>query len=758
MKTKIIIYVLLFLILIQKVFGNFYISEILPNTDDDTIDEYVGIIYDGSGSNSLSGYTLSDLSGKEYIFNDDFFENSEVKKYYRTTTKILLNDTNETLYLKDNSGILVDTFSYAITENNVIIYKKNEDIETPLIDESTQTGNIIETEIETNSGVIIEVDEEPIEDIFTDSGSLNDNSNSGSIIIDDIETDSGSSLIGDELSNDTGSLIMEEQNNSGTIIDEIITSSGIINDVIITNLNIKNAFQSPTYLNEKDIELKNNLVYNCDRTKDDCRVNLDLRNTFSTIIKESDFDCNIDFSLGAITGEENKCNPNTIIFPVGVYDIKIKVTNKNDSNYFGNLNFRIINDGKLITQTQTITNYVSTSSTYTETSKLVLKEPIIKLQSGLDDKQICNKKECNINFDSEISDKDVICNWDFGSGSFNSGNDKKCNPSSVGFSSGIHNISLQICDKNDENNCKKTIFTFENIYKKIPLQSIISLQGKLTKNKTLEGKKITCFLVDSCSINLTGGDSKGEDLSYFWDFGDDDYSESKNPLSKVFKKGIYTVILEISDNDGEISEDILEIEVKGKDSDLAIVSEENVNVNGEKSLSSINTIKIHSLKIELQGKLGENKILKDNKLTCIKTCSVNFDGGKSIGDFESYSWDFGNGETYIGVNPGYVNYKNPGNYNVLFLAEDNDGNIYEKEFFVNYIEKLQKNSDIVPKTQAFSSKEENANQIDEQYIENNLQDLDTTKEKSNSAKFIIGLFIVISSILSYILMLRYKII
>ncbi|MDD3144491.1 MAG: PKD domain-containing protein [Candidatus Gracilibacteria bacterium] len=776
MKNK--YYIIIFIvsiILFQRVFGNFSIKEVLPNTDDDTVEEYVGIKYDGQGNNSLSGYTLSDLSGKIYTFGDDFFTNGEIKKYYRPTTKILLNDTNETLYLKDNFGVLVDTFSYTTTENGVV-YTKDEEI---IVDDSNPVEEIIDTE--TNSGTIID-EEIPLIDETTGTGVIDEITSTGNIIeetenpISDEDTGTGiiveeinidenlentGSVIEDELIENTGSTIEDEITSSGSL-DENNINSSVETEQITKNLFIKNTFQSPTYLNEKDIELRNNLVYNCDRTKDDCRINLDLRSTFTGEIKESDFNCSINFGLSGITGEENKCNPNTIIFPVGSYEIKIKIINKLDVNYFGELNFRIINDGKLIqTQTQTVTNYVSTSSASSiiDTQKLVLNEPIIKVQSGLDDKNICDKKECSINFDSENIPKNVTCEWDFGSGSYNSGNEKKCNPNTVYFGPGIQNISLKICDVNYEDNCKKSNFSFENIYKKTKLEAIISLQGKITKNKVLEGKKIICYDVDTCSINLDGGNSKGEDISFFWDFGDGDFSESKNPLSKVFKKGSYIIILEITDEDGDLSEDFLEVEVRGKGSSIQNLEEDNIDLGGEKSLSSVKEQELHSLKIDLQGKLGENKILNADKLTCIKTCSINLDGSKSIGNFKSYFWDFGNGETYIGNNPGYIKYEKFGSYIVLFSAEDSDGNIYEKQFFINFIEKLNKFETASTKKVEISLNNEdlNSEEIPETYLEND-NSLVNEENKSSKNKFIIGFFTLIFSIGAYILMLRYKII
>ncbi len=767
MKNKYYIFIIvLSVILFQRVFSNFSIKEVLPNTDDDTIEEYVWISYDWQWNNLLSGYTLSDLSWKIYTFGDDFFENWEIKKYYRPVIKILLNDTNETLYLKDNFWILVDTFSYTITENWVI-YTKDEEI---IVYNPNQTGSIIETE--TNSWTIIEETETPIIEENTWTWVIDETTSTWNLIIDEeINSDevleNTWSAIDDEilpeneLIENTWSIIENEITSSWSL-DENNIDSSVETEQITKNLTIKNTFQSPTYLNEKDTELRDNLVYNCDRTKDDCRINLDLRSTFIWDVKESDFNCSINFWLSWITWEENKCNPNTIIFPIWSYDIKIKIINKLDINYFWELNFRIINDWKLIqTQTQTITNYVSTSSASSiiDTQKLVLNEPIIKVQSGLDNKKICDKKECSINLDSENIPKNVTCEWDFWSGSYNSWNEKKCNPNSVLFWTGIQNISLKICDVNYEDNCKKSNFSFENIYKKTQLEAIISLQWKITKNKVLEWKKIICYDVDTCSINLDWWNSKWEDISFFWDFWDWDFSESKNPLSKVFKKWSYTIILEISDEDWDLSEDFLEVEVRWKGSSIQNLEENDIDLVRDNVLSTIKEQELHSLKIDLQWKLWENKILNADKLTCIKTCSINLDWSKSIWSFKSYFWDFWNWETYIWNNPWYIKYNDFWNYVVLFSAEDSDWNIYEKQFFINFIEKLNKiETKSAIKAEFSANAEDLSNEkISETYLEND-NSLINEENKSSKNKFILWFFTLIFSIWAYVLMLRYKII
>jgi len=50
------------------------------------------------------------------------------------------------------------------------------------------------------------------------------------------------------------------------------------------------------------------------RAKDECKINFDFRPSFTGSFSESDFTCQIDF--GFETGEEEKCNPNTVSFPL----------------------------------------------------------------------------------------------------------------------------------------------------------------------------------------------------------------------------------------------------------------------------------------------------------------------------------------------------------------------------------------------------------------------------------------------------------
>ncbi|MDD3793701.1 MAG: PKD domain-containing protein [Candidatus Gracilibacteria bacterium] len=746
MKTKYYFIVLLiFIFLYKNVFGAFYFTEIMPNVAEETIDEYVQITYDGNGVNNLNGYKLSDKTGKEYIFGDDLFLPDESKKYYRPQTMVVLNNSDEEVYLKDSSGKLVDSFYYTTsTKGEAIKIEKDINLGEEIIEDTeTNSGEIQEGDLQENE--IIEENNEVLE---TNSGNLDEESNENQF---EIETGSGELNQEQDLSQDnifsSGSIenYEIETNNQDT-------NSGSIENKKI-NIDIKNTFQSPTYLLEKDNIILDGIIYNCDRTKDDCRVNFDFRTTFSSL-KETDFNCLIDFGLGGITGEENKCNPNTIIFPIGTTNINIKISNKTNQNHFGELNFKIKNEGKQIqTNSSSSTNiFYSSNKNTIYKSKIDVIEPKIQVQSGLEKDNTCNKKECKINFLYEKTHNDLVCSWNFGENIDGKGNENKCNPNSVYFGPGKHEISLEICDENYDDNCKKANFIFENKYELVEPKSIITLQGKLSKNKILEDNKMICINSESCSINFDGSESFGEELNYFWDFGNGEYFEGKNPKSMVFEEGSYQVTFEVSDEYGNYSQDFFEIEVLGKHEELLLAKEQEEKIE-KQALSNIQENQVYLLKISTQGKLGSNKILGVHKITCIKNCSINFDGSESVGDFSSYFWDFGNGETYVGKNPPYITYKDFGKYNVLFSGESKNGELFEKEFEIEYIKSL-------PKVE--NNKNDFVIEDNEIFIEQDnydVQDIvieEYEDEKSKDLIISIFIFLFLSFILGLFILKKYK--
>jgi hypothetical protein len=71
----------------------------MPNTLDDKNLEYITLKNISDSSQSLSGYTLADKS-KSYTFSDDIFlQSGEREQFFRPQTKLVLNNSDEEIYL-----------------------------------------------------------------------------------------------------------------------------------------------------------------------------------------------------------------------------------------------------------------------------------------------------------------------------------------------------------------------------------------------------------------------------------------------------------------------------------------------------------------------------------------------------------------------------------------------------------------------------------------------------------------------------------
>jgi hypothetical protein len=76
----------------------------MPNTDDDANMEYIELYNPNSEILSLSGYYLKDKSEKSFFFaGSDILQPNESKKFFRTQTKITLNNTDEELWIYDKT-------------------------------------------------------------------------------------------------------------------------------------------------------------------------------------------------------------------------------------------------------------------------------------------------------------------------------------------------------------------------------------------------------------------------------------------------------------------------------------------------------------------------------------------------------------------------------------------------------------------------------------------------------------------------------
>lgn len=437
---KILIFVVFFTILLNQVFTNLKFTEILPNTDDDANLEYIEIHNSWEIVLSLSGYVLKDKSDKEFIFNDTYFLGPlEKKKYYRTETKILLNDTDEQLYLYDNFWNLIDTYSYTNSENWKVLI-------------------IVQNNLDNNNWV---QEENNTDDPLSETWSLDDETSTW-------ETDNQPESNSNE-------------SDSDTLTWELDLSSWSNEEYLLPE--IKYVFQSPSYLLEKDEKIS---VYNCDTSKEECKINLDYSNSFTWSFKLSDYICETIFWFE--TWEENKCNPWTIVVPIWTYDINIKIKNKNNLNQFSELIFKVIN--KWYIKPITTNSYVYVNNIYNDNLSIDIEKPQIIVQSWLDENNQCiNTKSCKVNFMYQTKNSKERCIWDFWWWIYSDWLENKCNPWYVSYSNWNFIVKLKVFEDWNISNYQFNDLSFSNVILESKDKKV-EQEEKYIKNNDLSSKSI----------------------------------------------------------------------------------------------------------------------------------------------------------------------------------------------------------------------------------------------------------------------------
>ena len=540
---KVISLILLYIFSINQVSAWIFLYKIMPNTTDDKNLEYIEIYNSNTEKISLEWYTLKDKSNKSFDFwYWEYIESNSSKKYFRSKTSIILNNTNEELYFYDNNSVLIDSYSYS---------------------SSTKSEAILIHNTNTNSWAT--------------------------------------------------------------------TNSWTTSSWSLENIELIYEFQNPSYLIDKTINLEK---YICDKEKDECKINLNLENSFNWSINKNDYICLIDFGLKWwTTWQEDSCNPSTITFPKWIFNIKMKITSKADSNIFSEKSFILENSpGSEIIEIETekiiykekscSSNSASTSSSVSNTnnssywtnSKININNPIIQIQSWISAWK-CNKTDCSVNLIYKPKNKNEMCLWDFWGWNFKSNNtDKKCNPWYVKYWLWNHKISLKVFDKNNLSNYKISYLNFEN---KAPHS--VSTKEKEEATKISEIDKYKNKIIDENSPITPF--LKGDELQ-----------DKKLDVDKI---------VDIVDKK--------EIKPKIKLPYFMDNYENNKN-------------------IILQWRLW-NKTLSWSTITCIDKCSLNFTA-KDNQNIVEYLWDFWNWEKFSWQNPSYIKYKTFWKYNISLVTLD----------------------------------------------------------------------------------------
>ncbi len=333
-----------------------------------------------------------------------------------------------------------------------------------------------------------EIEEEILEDIYDEEENenlSNDSIESESEDKYEIEEENFEEQLIDQPNNDWSQQQTEEENqvdiwSDGEMIENILeTDLDIINNepdssngsthnnpseeqnnFLLFPFPIQLTFQSPTYLLEKDIANIN--TFNCDISQTECRVNFNLNINEGLGWKSiwTKYWCQWDFWIWEITGEEQKCNPNTIVYPIWNFQSIYKIYEKSNTWVFYEQTVSIKNtwyQEPIITKTVYIW-WGSSSST----TPLFIEVPKIEIQSWLDENNVCKKEDCSINLNYIQKSSSEVCLWSFPGWIYEWNTHEKCNPWYVKYPIWDFKVTLKVYDKNYPENYKESYFSFSN--------------------------------------------------------------------------------------------------------------------------------------------------------------------------------------------------------------------------------------------------------------------------------------------------------
>lgn len=514
---------LLFLLLLvsKPLFASFEIAEVMPNTSDDSNLEYITLKNIQHTPQSLSGYTLKDASGKVYTFTGILLAGGERKQFFRPETKIILNNTDETLSLFSATRTKIDEISYKTSTKGVFL---------------------------------------SFEDIDGD-GDEN--------IISDERTISGEIYISDEI------IIPPKDDSQDTSGNNTPTPQA---PEVIFQL------QRPSYITQSG----SSDIYICDVSQTECKVNFDLSPSFTSDFPAKDYRCELDFWLGVFTWEEQKCNPNTVIFPVWTTQVSFRIIHKYDASVIQEKHFSIFSKKKETTQALSWISGPSGGESVLESPRIYILDPLIEIQSGVTwlwTNFFCEKALCKVNLKYKKMHSLERCFWDFWAGETSSESTRKtCNPGVVTFWPGVHELSLRVYESSRESNEKQVRFFVHNTFltevQKDEIQVIFQeqeskhilvsmhLQGKITKEKILWEKDILCQGVEKCFVNFEAifheKPEKGRDLKYIWKQDGEIFLQKQNPPWIWIETGIHEILLEVFEGENLLSSERWNIEVSWK--------------------------------------------------------------------------------------------------------------------------------------------------------------------------------------------------
>lgn len=430
----------------------------------------------------------------------------------------------------------------------------------------------------------------------------------------------------------------------------------------LENFEIKNIFQRPTYLLDKDEEKDE---YFCENKE--CKVNFDFSSSFSEKFQAKDFSCEFTYLWEKI---EN-CNPNTIIFWDEKTEVSIKIFNKKNKEIFKEKIIKILNKKEIEEEKEEIFTWIieenSTNSGKVEqTNSWILDEEKIDVKTEKEEKFsnnfkiknifqkwttlldispektefLCNKWDCKVNFDfrqsfsEDFLAKNFSCELEF-SGEIL----KTCNPSSIEIPLWETEFLVKIFNKKDKNLFKTEKYLIKNNWDIAQSRRHWSEETKLEKKIEVKSGLVNkkCEKSD-CKVDFYF-ENKNRNLTCKWNFWrwifKEKADEKCNPSAVLFDYWDHFVSLKVFDKKSWnlVFEDFLEFKNEFEN----WLSEE---------------------KIILQWKSLDFQKWKNLAFCFWESCKLNFSVSNISKTFKkSYQWDFENWEKFSWKNPWEIEFK-----------------------------------------------------------------------------------------------------
>lgn len=426
------------------------------------------------------------------------------------------------------------------------------------------------------------------------------------------------------------------------------------------------SFQQPTYLLEKDNTTLTS--YTCDTEKEACKVNLDFTASVPTDEPSTHYSCLIDFWFWT-TGEESKCNPSTVEFPVWTWTVRVSVKKIADDSIITEWTLTIIHPDRAIDPLR-----VTHTREWQSPSYLLLKEDTSLSEYSCDPEQ----EECKMNLkitpmldgvESSLLTCEITSDFEIVTTS------DPCNPNTSIVPAGEHDISIKILDKT-----KNTLLqTYHIILKNNPPDTTINPTRVITdivwqqptylleKDDTSRDEYVCDPEKTECKINLLvspkldGVESTKLSCHISSDFG---WEENDcNPDTFSVPVWIH----------------MLTIETKNKTTN-EIISTRTLKIQWLTpstgwGWSSPAFLDLSDVNILVQSGLDDAWVCKT------ETCQVNFLA--EVPHWSLCEWDFGWGifeteNTNKKCNPGYVRFSAEASVRLVVIDSNNSSNRKEK--------------------------------------------------------------------------------